>query len=633
MPHLLLAFLFCSAGASVAQFPLLPPQRPTVFPLQRPYDYGRVFAWTHPFVPIALPDNLSNVVQVAAGAGHYLALRSNGTVYAWGNNGDRQTNVPADATNVVQVAAGNVHSMSLDSGGRVHAWGQNDSRQTSTPTNAKSSVVQIAAGSYHSLALKADGSVVAWGYNGNRQTDVPANLGNVVQIAAGAYHSMALQADGKVLAWGIPTSIAGLPAAAAFGVARIAAGSYHCLALKTDGTVLAWGNPNYLPPPAPTNRTNLVQIAAGNQFNLLLGSDRQLLYMRRGGESNAIATFSNATQIAAFQDIAVALETIDSDGDGLGDGSEIGLHKTDPGKPDTDGDGMPDGWEVSNGFDPRSPSDASSDADADGLSNLREKQLGTAPRQSDTDNDGLPDGQEVDRHRTDPKRGDTDGDTLTDGAEVRLSVLGFSPVVNNTANLAALVNKVTSVPLFTQSQYDAHGTARFSNGVVAAIASLPPVQISLPAQTFTRIAFRNGSLAETPATNFLPAGWRYDPAARDVSGQVSTNPTTTTVLTSVGTSGIRVPVEVSFKPLVSQTITWTNLPATAAFLSNGPVPLRATSSSGLQVTYTSAKTNILQIVGRDAVIKGRGTNTITASHPGNTSYLPASNVVRTIVIK
>ena len=82
-----------------------------------------------------------------------------------------------------------------------------------------------------------------------------------------------------------------------------------------------------------------------------------------------------------------------------------------------------------------------------------------------------------------------------------------------------------------------------------------------------------------------------------------------------------------------QTITFTNLPATNNFVTNGLIPLRATSSSGLPVTYTSANTNILQIVGTNAVMKRRGTNTITASQPGNINYFAASNVVRTIVIK
>ena len=83
----------------------------------------------------------------------------------------------------------------------------------------------------------------------------------------------------------------------------------------------------------------------------------------------------------------------------------------------------------------------------------------------------------------------------------------------------------------------------------------------------------------------------------------------------------------------NQTITWTNFPATSAFRLGGKIPLAARSSSGLAVTYTSAKTNVLQIVGSDAVIRGRGTNTITARQTGNANYFAASNVVRTIVIK
>ena len=74
-----------------------------------------------------------------------------------------------------------------------------------------------------------------------------------------------------------------------------------------------------------------------------------------------------------------------------------------------------------------------------------------------------------------------------------------------------------------------------------------------------------------------------------------------------------------------QTITFTNLPATATFRSNGLIPLAARSSSGLPVTYTSSRTNVLKIVGTNAVIKGWGTNMITARQLGN--------VVRTIIIR
>lgn len=82
-----------------------------------------------------------------------------------------------------------------------------------------------------------------------------------------------------------------------------------------------------------------------------------------------------------------------------------------------------------------------------------------------------------------------------------------------------------------------------------------------------------------------------------------------------------------------QTITWTNFPGTNAFQLNGKIPLNGTSSSGQAVTYTSANSNILRIAGTNAVMRARGTTTVTASQAGNANYNAASNVVRTIVIK
>lgn len=64
---------------------------------------------------------------------------------------------------------------------------------------------------------------------------------------------------------------------------------------------------------------------------------------------------------------------------------------------DRDGDGINNDWELANFLDPNDSSDANLDKDGDGLSNLREYQLGTTPHDLDTDNDGVSDGIEVNR--------------------------------------------------------------------------------------------------------------------------------------------------------------------------------------------------------------------------------------------
>ena len=84
--------------------------------------------------------------------------------------------------------------------GTVAAWGDNTDGQTNIPAGL--SGVAIAGGGFHSLALKSDGTVAAWGYNGYGQTTVPAGLSGVTAIAAGDCHSLALKSDGTVVAWG-----------------------------------------------------------------------------------------------------------------------------------------------------------------------------------------------------------------------------------------------------------------------------------------------------------------------------------------------------------------------------------------------------------------------------------------------
>ena len=257
------------------------------------------------------------VVAIAAGDSHSLALCSDGTVAAWGYNangqlGNNTTNssfvpvaVNADSgvsalygKTAVAIAAGHGHSLALCSDGTVAAWGNNmwgqlgDNTTTnrSVPASVNTAsgsalyaktVVAIAAGGSHSLALCSDGTLAAWGKNGqgqlgdntsgiNRLVPVSVNKDSgsalygktVVAIAAGGDHSLALCSVGTVAAWGwnvngelgdsstmtqrnVPVAVnTNSGASALYGktVLTVVACELHNLTLCSDGTVAAWGD-------------------------------------------------------------------------------------------------------------------------------------------------------------------------------------------------------------------------------------------------------------------------------------------------------------------------------------------------------------------------------------------------------
>jgi hypothetical protein len=183
----------------------------------------------------------------------------------WGNNDNNQTNVPANVTNVVAMAAGDRHCLALRADGTVVAWGANYSGQTNVPYDL-TNVVCIAAGSTHSLALRSDGTVAIWGHIfGSGVNTVPPEATNVVALALGpgAEHALILRADGTVLDWG--NGYYGLTNSqpTARGVVAVAAGAFHSLAIRSDGRVVAWGDNSMGQLDVPASATNIVAIAAG----------------------------------------------------------------------------------------------------------------------------------------------------------------------------------------------------------------------------------------------------------------------------------------------------------------------------------------------------------------------------------
>jgi alpha-tubulin suppressor-like RCC1 family protein len=279
-----------AAGSSSVILTLMPTS-----PLE-PHAPGNVVGWGSGAGPV--PGGLNGVVAIAAGEGHSVALKADGTVVAWGVNDQGQATVPSGLTGVVAIAAGSAHSLALKSDGTVVGWGANDNRQSTVP-DGLSGVVAIAAGGYSSLALKSDSTVVGWG----DADPVPAGLAGVVAIAAGGANSLALKSDGTVVAWGtlgqswVPDGLT--------GVVAIATGPSHSLALKSDGTVVAWGQiwnfTNVVPATVPTGLTGVVAIAAGGWHSLALKSDGTVVAWGDNayGESTVPGGLTGVVEIAA----------------------------------------------------------------------------------------------------------------------------------------------------------------------------------------------------------------------------------------------------------------------------------------------------------------------------------------------
>ncbi|MDR2561337.1 MAG: Ig-like domain-containing protein [Holophagales bacterium] len=228
---------------------------------------------------------MPTATNVSASYCHTIAAMSDGSVWGWGTNEDGELgdgtyeyrNAPAqeatEANDWAAVAAGIYHTLALKANGSLWAWGWNVIGQLGDGTDIdRKSPVQVgtaknwksmSAGYVHSVAIKKDGSLWAWGWNGDGQLGdgtntpriTPVQVGtakNWVAVAAGLYHTLALKDDGSLWAWGSNEDgqlgdgtntdrNAPIQVGSSNDWKSVSAGFWHTEAIKTNGSLWAWG--------------------------------------------------------------------------------------------------------------------------------------------------------------------------------------------------------------------------------------------------------------------------------------------------------------------------------------------------------------------------------------------------------
>jgi len=234
--------------------------------------------------PVLVSGGGTSWKQVAVGDQFAVAIRSDGTLWAWGYNQDGQLGdgTQINRTAPVQVgkdkdwnlvAAGKAHALAIKTSGLLYAWGRNDRGQLGDGTTINRTAplkigtavwLAISAGETHTMGIQTGNDLYGWGGNtygqvGNLlKVDVPApvKIGTatlkVTSVSVGAFHSTAITTSGTLYAWGQNTygqlgnnGSVDLTSPVQIGTdnnwSQIAAGAQHTIGVRNDGTLWSWG--------------------------------------------------------------------------------------------------------------------------------------------------------------------------------------------------------------------------------------------------------------------------------------------------------------------------------------------------------------------------------------------------------
>jgi alpha-tubulin suppressor-like RCC1 family protein len=188
--------------------------------------------------PVSVVGGFTDWCQVAAGCVHSLGLRTNGTVWSWGCNATGQlgdgtsisrsspVSVVGGFTDWCQVSAKWNHVVAIRTNGTAWAWGCNSNGQlgdgTAVSRSSPVSVVggftdwcQVSVGNAHSLGVRCNGTAWAWGVNQQGQlgdntntaqrsspVSVVGGFTDWCQVSAGYMFGAGVRTNGTLWAWG-----------------------------------------------------------------------------------------------------------------------------------------------------------------------------------------------------------------------------------------------------------------------------------------------------------------------------------------------------------------------------------------------------------------------------------------------
>ena len=226
--------------------------------------------------------------EVSAGQNFTIAIKNDGTLWGWGQNSNllglglgnlANQNLPTQIgtdNDWLTVSAGTIHTLAVKTNGTLWSWGNgqygqlgnglfNSATPNVTQVGTATDWLKVSAGNRFSLAIKNTGTLWSWGWNFTGQlgnglntpdVNIPAQVGtsnNWRKIDAGDQHSLAIDASGILWAWGNntfgqlgdgtnTTSLSPIPIGTATNWSVISAGTDHSMAINSGNILYTWGN-------------------------------------------------------------------------------------------------------------------------------------------------------------------------------------------------------------------------------------------------------------------------------------------------------------------------------------------------------------------------------------------------------